>query len=83
MGAYTTAAAILREDFQEVDDRDGVFSGYDPETGSYDPESWAYEGVEGLAAPGNRTPPSGDQKENHQSQGEPAGGRGFARRPRR
>ena len=34
--AYTNAATILREDFRDVDDLDGVFSGYDPETGSYD-----------------------------------------------
>ena len=31
--AYTNAAMILREDFRDVDDLDGVFSGYDPETG--------------------------------------------------
>ena len=55
--AYTNASAILREDFQDVDDLDGVFSGYDPQTGTYDTQSWAYEGVEGMAAPGNRTPP--------------------------
>jgi formate dehydrogenase major subunit len=57
--AYTNASTILREDFQDVDDLDGVFSGYDPETGTYDTESWAYEGVAGMAAPGSRTPPGG------------------------
>ena len=55
--AYTNASTILRNDFRDVDDLDGVFSGYDPETGTYDPETWAYEGVEGMAAPGSRTPP--------------------------
>ena len=34
--AYTNAATILRDDFVDVDDLDGVFSGYDPETGVYD-----------------------------------------------
>ena len=44
--AYTNAATILREDFQDTDDLDGVFSGYDPETGTYDTSSWQYEGVD-------------------------------------
>ena len=52
--AYTNAATILREDFQDVDDLDGVFSGYDPETGTYDTSSWMYEGQEEHAAAGNR-----------------------------
>ena len=29
--AYTNAAAILREDFQDTEDLDGLFSGFDPE----------------------------------------------------
>ena len=44
--AYTNAATMLREDFRDADDLDGVFSGYDPETGTYDTTSWQYEGVE-------------------------------------
>ncbi len=67
--AYTNAAAILRDDFRDVDDLDGVFSGYDPETGTYDTESWSYDGVEGMAAPGNRTPPTHDGGESEASQG--------------
>ena len=43
--AYTNAATLVSEDFRDVDDLDGVFSGYDPETGTYDTESWSYEGV--------------------------------------
>src|SRR3712207_641230 len=41
--AYTNAATLVSEDFQDVDDLDGVFSGYDPETGKYDTASWAYD----------------------------------------
>ena len=48
--AYTNAATILREDFQDVDDLDGVFSGYDPETATYDTASWQYEGVRETSA---------------------------------
>ena len=65
--AYTNAATILREDFQDVDDLDGVFSGYDPETGTYDTSSWMYEGQEEHAAAGNR---EGD------GQGSSGGGQG-------
>ncbi len=42
--AYTNAGAILREDFADTEDLDGLFSGFNPETGEYDVESWAYEG---------------------------------------
>src|ERR1041384_7858058 len=30
--AYTNAATILREDFQDTEDLDGLFSGFDPES---------------------------------------------------
>ncbi len=48
--AFTNAAVLLREDFQDVDDLDGVFSGYDPETGTYDTESWSYAGADGMSS---------------------------------
>src|SRR5262249_46713422 len=41
--AYTNAAAILREDFADTEDLDGLFSGFDPQTRRYDPSTWAYE----------------------------------------
>ena len=41
-----TRRRSLREDFQDTEDLDGLFSGYDPETGTYDPASWQYEGVD-------------------------------------
>ena len=44
--AYTNAASIVGADFQDTDDLDGLFSGYDPETGTYDTDSWQYENVE-------------------------------------
>ena len=52
--AYTNAATILREDFQDTDDLDGVFSGYDPDTGKYDPASWQYEDGTVHSAAGQR-----------------------------
>ena len=44
--AYTNASTILRDDFRDVDDLNGVFSGYDPETGTYDTATWSYQGTE-------------------------------------
>ncbi len=52
--AYTNAAAILREDFADTEDLDGLFSGFDPDGGFYDPTTWMYEGAEQAAAAGAR-----------------------------
>ena len=41
--AYTNAANIIDRDFRDTDDLDGLFSGFNPETGQYDPTSWSYE----------------------------------------
>ncbi|MCW2537040.1 MAG: molybdopterin dinucleotide-binding region [Modestobacter sp.] len=43
VSAYTNAAALVGEDFVDVEDLDGIFSGFDPETGHYDESSWQYE----------------------------------------
>ena len=42
---YTNAATILREDFRDTEDLDGLFSGWDAEKKKYDPESWLYQGA--------------------------------------
>jgi formate dehydrogenase major subunit len=39
---YTNAPTILREDFRDTEDLDGLFSGWDPETATYDDETWQY-----------------------------------------
>src|SRR3954454_5904477 len=52
--AYTNAPVILREDFRDTEDLDGVFSGLDTDTRSYDNHSWQYEGMEVQAASGER-----------------------------
>lgn len=41
--AYTNATMVIADDFQDTEDLEGVFSGYDPETGQYDLTSWAYK----------------------------------------
>ncbi len=41
---YTNASIILREDFRDTEDLDGLFSGWDAEKRKYETDSWAYEG---------------------------------------
>jgi formate dehydrogenase major subunit len=43
---YTNAATIVGEDFEDTEELGGLFSGYDPDTGTYDPASWAYANAE-------------------------------------
>ena len=52
--AYTNAPVILREDFQDTEDLDGLFSGFDPEHRHYDGTTWQYEGTEVASAAGQR-----------------------------
>jgi formate dehydrogenase major subunit len=56
VNAYTNAATIISEDFADTEDLDGLFSGFDPESGSYDISSWQYQGAEEQAAAGERDP---------------------------
>ncbi len=49
---YTNASFIVGEDFRDTEDLDGVFSGFDQETGMYDPSSWGYEGGGEGSSPG-------------------------------
>ena len=75
--AYTNAATLVREDFQDSEDLDGLFSGYDAETGTYDPSTWAYEGHAHAAAAGRR--PAARRHADDQS-GEDGGSEATARR---
>jgi formate dehydrogenase major subunit len=47
--AYTNAATIVSEQYQDTEDLDGLFSGFDPQTRTYDPASWQYAGHEAQA----------------------------------
>jgi formate dehydrogenase major subunit len=51
--AYTNAPAILREDFQDTEDLDGLFSGYDADGRQYDVSTWMYEDAEAMPAAGS------------------------------
>ncbi|MBK4141701.1 molybdopterin-dependent oxidoreductase [Corynebacterium macginleyi] len=40
--AYTNAPMIISADYQDTEELDGLFSGYNPETGTYVTDSWQY-----------------------------------------
>jgi formate dehydrogenase major subunit len=44
--AFTNASVILKEEFADSEELDGVFSGWNDEERRYDPASWMYEGDE-------------------------------------
>src|SRR6516165_8675978 len=54
VAAYTNAAVILNEDFQDTEDLDGVFAGLDSEGHRYDKSAWSYSGAMLRAAAGSR-----------------------------
>jgi formate dehydrogenase major subunit len=43
---YTNASTILREDYRDSEDLDGLFSGWDNDKKMYSPETWLYEDSE-------------------------------------
>src|SRR5437899_2859758 len=55
---YTNAPAIIEEAFQDTEDLDGLFSGWNPEKNRYDIESWSYKG-------GAREQSTGDESLQH------------------
>jgi formate dehydrogenase major subunit len=44
--SYTNASAIIDERFQDTEDADGLFSGWDPERRTYDNTTWQYAGLD-------------------------------------
>src|SRR4051812_19320278 len=61
---YTNAPALLKEEFEDTEDLDGLFSGWNPDRNLYKPASWNYEGVEGKLGAGKDEQPadvSGEQ----------------------
>ncbi|HUR94099.1 MAG TPA: molybdopterin-dependent oxidoreductase [Gemmatimonadales bacterium] len=42
---YTNASTIVADTFQDTDELDGIFSGFDAEARHYDNRAWAYEGT--------------------------------------
>ncbi|MEA2931707.1 MAG: formate dehydrogenase major subunit, partial [Actinomycetota bacterium] len=71
---YTNASAILREDFRDTEDLDGLFSGWDPETRSYDNGTWQYDGHEPATGAGDLERDA-SQGQQHGAHGAPHGGK--------
>jgi formate dehydrogenase major subunit len=68
--AYTNASTIIDERFIDTEELDGLFSGFDPETGVYvGVDSWNYEGSTVKAASGERGQPSGGARPSVQEAG--------------
>jgi formate dehydrogenase major subunit len=65
--AYTNAASVIEEGYQDTEDLDGLFSGFDPESAQYDPATWQYVGATEAAAAGQRDPgqPTGGTSGSH------------------
>src|SRR5436309_2918112 len=57
---YTNAPVIIREDFKDTEDLDGLFSGYVEEQRAYYVDSWAYAGTDEETG-GGAAPVSGEQ----------------------
>lgn len=53
VSAYTNAATLVTEEFQDTEDLEGLFSGFDAERKEYDPKSWRYD-AEPAGRPGNQ-----------------------------
>jgi formate dehydrogenase major subunit len=44
---YTNAATIVSDAFEDTEDLDGIFSGFDPGKREYDTTAWTYDGTTG------------------------------------
>ncbi|RKH79569.1 formate dehydrogenase [Corallococcus sp. AB045] len=64
---YTNAATLIREGFQDTEDLEGLFSGYQPKDNRYDTHTWQYQGVSGVV-------PAAGHKELTDEPGAGAGG---------
>jgi formate dehydrogenase major subunit len=59
--AYTNASFLVSADYQDTEDLDGLFSGYDEAKAAYNPATWHYVGVSARPSPGTRN--HGEAKE--------------------
>lgn len=62
---FTNGPVIIREDYVDSEDGDGLFSGWDPETRSYDGESWGYDETSG----GSESPEGISGEQTHGAHG--------------
>src|SRR3954453_11054210 len=51
---YTNARVIIKEEFRDTEEGDGLFSGWVPEDELYEVESWGYRGTSGELTAGKQ-----------------------------
>jgi formate dehydrogenase major subunit len=73
VAAYTNASSIIHGSFRDTEDLDGLFSGWNSDSGGYDISSWQYEGA-------NPASSAGDM-EAGRAAGQAQGGEGSHRAP--
>src|SRR4051812_26412629 len=74
--AFTNAATLVGRDYQDTEDLDGLFSGWNAETNSYDPSTWQYEGVVVGGAAGDRQIPDPEDSTDSGNPGQDSPGEG-------
>lgn len=62
---YTNASFVLRDDFRDAEDLGGLFSGFDPDSGTYKTETWQYAGIR----VGEAEQDEGEQREKYEQPG--------------
>jgi formate dehydrogenase major subunit len=70
--AFTNASFLVREGYEDPEDLDGLFSGYDPETATYDQDTWQYESAHAQDEDGDGD--SSEEKEQASAQSVGSGG---------
>jgi formate dehydrogenase major subunit len=74
---YTNARAIIKDEFGDTEDLDGIFSGWVAEDNAYNPESWGYKGAKSEPTAGKQEQTgdvSGDQAHGAHGAGHPLPG---------
>jgi formate dehydrogenase major subunit len=51
---YTNARVVVSDEFEDTEDLDGLFSGWEPEKGKYDTTTWQYSNAKVHGAAGQR-----------------------------
>jgi formate dehydrogenase major subunit len=65
---YTNAPVIIKEEFRDTEELDGVFSGWNEEKKAYDTSSWLYEGIDAEGHPATQ-PAHGEKSGGHEKEG--------------
>jgi formate dehydrogenase major subunit len=63
--AYTNASAILREDYRDTEDLDGLFSGWVDKKGQYEGATWRYQDADFKEQESTRVPESHAERAAH------------------